>query len=162
MCKLPSNLRPSLTQEVDMRTKENYKKSRPNGKTWTKGMGKKDLDKGNDKGKKKLVPYSSPADAMTEGVDRNSGSSSLVPSSSASASLFSSRSRRSHSEASLPASSSAHQLSHIRGGEEVERRLSAPPIGQEVADFPPALPLPGLLPHLPTGFSVGPSTPGTP
>jgi hypothetical protein len=36
---------------------------------------------------------------------------------------------------------------HIRGGEEIQNRLAAPPIG-EVPDFKPVLPPPGLLAHL--------------
>ena len=79
---------------------------------------RKDLDKGNDKGKRDSSPnYSpSPADTMKGGVGRNSGGSSptpnspAAPSSSAYALRSSSRSRRSrssHSDTSLPTSPSS-------------------------------------------------------
>jgi len=81
-CKLPFALRPGLSQEDKVRTKEITNES--------------------NKGKV-TIPYSSSAGAMKEGACRNSGSSSPVPnspaapSSSASAPRSSFRSRRSQS-----------------------------------------------------------------
>jgi len=81
---------------------------------------RKRIEQEKEQKKARPVPYSSsPADALKEGVGRNSGSSSPAPnspaaaSSSASASLSSPRSRRSltsYSDASLPASSAAGTL----------------------------------------------------
>jgi len=41
-----------------------------------------------------------------------------------------------------------HPPSHVRGGEEVQYRLPAPLIRQEVPDLPSVFPLPRLLPYL--------------
>ena len=52
---------------------------------------------------------------------------------------------------------SRHPPSDIRRGEEVQYRLAAPPIGQEVPHLPPVLPSPRLLLHLrPQGLLLWP------
>jgi len=81
-------------------------------------------------------PYSSSADAMREGVGRNSGRSSpapdhpAAPSSSASASCSTSRSRRSrssHSDARLPASSSSRGGTSLPTSVQVRKSSTACP-----------------------------------
>jgi len=67
-----------------------------------------------------------------------------APNSSASAFRSSSRS---HSDTSLPASSSAGTSLPTSVAEEVQYRLTAPHIGEEVPDLGPHLPPPALLPH---------------
>jgi len=94
--------------------------------------------------KKDATPtcYSSSAEAMREGIVRNSGCSS-PPSSSAPRlrpSSLSLRSRRPHSDASLCASSSGWAgtclpTSIVIGGKEAQNRLAAPRVGEEVLDL---------------------------
>ena len=66
-CKLPVALRPGLSQErIDAHQRKNKRKRKTKEETM----------------KSTPVPYSSPANAMSEGVGRNSGGSSLAPVSS--------------------------------------------------------------------------------
>jgi len=112
-CKLPFALRPGLSEDHTIRLKE--------------------ITKGNDIGKV-VIPYSSSADTMKEGMGRNSGRSSsapdppIAPSSSASAPCSSSRSQCSRSFYSniwLPALSSLRGSTSIPTSVEVRKSSAA-------------------------------------
>jgi len=121
--------------------------------------------KGKVEQRKKVSRPHSSADAMKEGVGRNSGSSFPAPGSPPPGGPA----PPPPPCAPLPAPIltprprvylSRDQPSHIRSGEEVQYRLAAPAVGKEVPDLEPALPPPCLLPHfcphdLLLGFPLG-------
>jgi len=88
---------------------------------------------------------------MDEGVGRDNGSSPPAPSSQPPAATpfpFPSLPEFPLRRLTLRVSPSRDRLSRVRSEEEVQYRLAAPRIGEEVPGRGPALPPPGFLPNL--------------